>query len=725
MTERSVTTDVVPSALAGGSAFHACLLTMLAALRWGGTKRHLQGAMPPPGTLNSLLDLRTVLFRLGFTSRPYSAPLARLSSIDLPCLFVPAFIPNECWIVLKRRESGALRVYSGRGNQIHDVNPDGQDGQLFVVKRIDPTEQTARSQSWVRHAISEEGGTVAKLFLVTFAINLLAIVLSIYTIAVYDKAVAAHSNMTLGFLFAGVLLSLALEFTLREARARGLAYFGARMESLITLSALQRILHMPASAVEQSPLSSQISRLKMFETVRDAFSGPVASTLLDLPFIVFFIIVVFTVGGNAGWIVVGFAVLMALLVVVYGPIARFRTQRLTQANTERRKFLGELTQHLETIRNCRVEDIWLQRHHELSVTQLRAQINLQRLNFTEHTLAHILFLLAGTAMTFYSAIQVMSGSMTSGALVAVMALAWRVLSPVQTLFLHFGKISQTSDIIRQIDQIMRLPVEYEPDKYSLLPRKFTGRLTAEGVVFRYASSPEPTLRGATLEIAKGECVALAGGSGSGKSTLLKLFAGLYPIQAGGVYLDGLDLRQIDGRDLRQNLGYLEEKHHVFSGTLAENMRLSNPEIGERNMLQALIEFQVLPRDATRRDLDTPIAALTSDSLLRRFALARVFIKEVPVYLLDEPSLYLDAEADSLLRQKIEALKGRATIVMATVQPAYMRLASRVILMQSGRVWTQGPPEATIPLLMQQPRQAGAEMRAPLPDPRLQMKRASQ
>ncbi len=115
--------------------------------------------------------------------------------------------------------------------------------------------------------------------------------------------------------------------------------------------------------------------------------------------------------------------------------------------------------------------------------------------------------------------------------------------------------------------------------------------------------------------------------------------------------------------------------------------------------------------------------LTSDSLLRRFALARLFIKHVPIYLLDEPSLFLDADADAILRHKINALKGKATILLATVQPAYMRLATRVVLMQAGRVAMEGPPEAVIPLLLNQPRQ-GTPALPNLPTPQ-QSRRQSQ
>jgi ATP-binding cassette subfamily C protein LapB len=693
------------------SAFHECLLQLLPALRWTGTNRHLQSALPASHGVHTLLELRTVLFRLGFNAMPSGTSLRKLNATDLPCLFVPRRNPDDCWIVLGHTPKRRLHIFSGKRNAFRDVRAWAQSGTVYSVKPIDRAEQGTPHQGWIRHAASQEAESINKLFWLTFTINLFALLLPVYVMNVYDKAVFAHSNMTLAFLLGGIALAMVMEFTLREARARGLAYLGARMESLITVSALQRVLHLPSSAVEQASLSSQISRLRMFESVRDAFSGPLASTLLDLPFLLFFILVVFAIGGNAGWIVVAFAVMMAVLVMVLGPVIRLKSLQAAQANSERRKFLVELTQHLETIRNCRVEDVWLQRNHDLSVNQLRTQSDLQRLNFTEQTAAHVLFLLAGTAIIFYGAVHVIDGAMTPGALVALMALVWRVLTPIQTVFLNYDRLGQTREVFRQVDQLMRLPVEYEPDQYSLLPRKFGGNLATEGVVFRYPNRPEPTLRGVSLEINMGECVALAGGSGSGKSTLLKLFAGLYPIQAGGIYLDGLDLRQIDPRDLRHNLGFLEEKHHVFSGSLADNIRLSHSEASDELIRQTLIEFKVLTPEARMDEIHAPITRLASDSALRRFALARVFIKTVPIYLLDEPSLFLDAESDAALRQKIERMKGAATIVMATVQPAYMRLADRVVLMQAGRIWAQGAPEGTIPLLMQKPGQAPAKPEA--------------
>lgn len=676
------------------------LPVLLHALDWNGTERHLQDALPVSGRIETLLELRTTLHRLNYVVMPSAFALAEISPDDMPYLFSPAE-GGDCWIVKERKPSGLVSVHRAASGLTQDIDPENLPGQVHTVAALDTApEQEARKYGWVRHAAATERGAIEKLFLMTFAVNLLALVLPVYVMSVYDRAVFAQSYSTLGYLFLGIVLVAALEFFLREARSRGLAYLGSRIESLITISAFQRLLHFPASATEQASLSAQLSRLKMLETVRDAFSGPLASTLLDLPFIVLFIALVFIIGGSAGWIVVTFSVLMAGMVFTLGPVIRFQTQRLGQINAERRKFLLEMTENLETIRNCRVEDVWLKRSQELAASQLNGQFQLQRTNFIEQTVSHSLFVLTGTAIVFYGALQVMSGGLQPGALLALMALVWRVLTPVQTMFLNIDRLNQTLTVIRQIDQMMRIPVEYEPGKKPLLPRKFTGDLAADGIVFRYPNRPEPSLRGVSLSIAKGECVVLAGGAGSGKSTLLKLFAGLYPLQAGAVYVDNLDLRQLDLRDLRHNIGFVQERSHVFGGTLAENIRFANPDATDAEILRIFIELRILPASAAPERIHAPVSMLTSDSLSQKFALARAFVKPMPIYLLDEPSLHLDAESDQIVRDKIASLRGKATVVMATVQPAYMRLANRVVLMQAGRIFSQGAPEAAIPILMQ-------------------------
>lgn len=682
------------------SVYDRFLPVLLHALGWNGTERHLQDALPASGKMETLLEFRATLHRLNYVVAPSRFALADISSDDMPCLFSPAE-GEDCWIVKERKASGFVSVYRAGSGLTQDVDPRDFTGQVYTVTALDTApEEEARKHGWVLHAAASESGAIKKLFLMTLAVNLLALALPVYVMAVYDRAVFARSYATLGYLFLGIVLIAALEFFLRDARSRGLAYLGSRMESLITVSAFQRLLHFPASATEQASLSAQLSRLKTLETVREAFSGPLASTLLDLPFIALFIALVFLIGGNAGWIVVIFAVLMAGMVFTLGPVIRFQTQRLGQVNAERRKFLSEMTDNLDTIRNCRVEDVWLKRSQDLAASQLKCQFQLQRTNFIEQTVSHMLFVLTGTGIVFCGALQVMAGSVQPGALLALMALVWRVLTPVQTMFLNIDRLSQTMSVIRQIDQMMRLPIEYEPGKKPLLPRKFTGDLAADGIVFRYPNRPEPSLRGVSLEIAKGECVVLAGGAGSGKSTLLKLFAGLYPFQAGAVYVDGLDLRQLDLRDLRHNIGAVQERSHVFGGTLAENIRFAHPDATDADILSILIEMRVLPAAAAPERIHDSVSTLNSDSLLQKFALARAFVKPVPIYLLDEPSLHLDAQSDQIVRDKIAALRGKATVVMATVQPAYMRLANRVVLMQAGRIFSQGAPEAAIPILMQ-------------------------
>jgi ABC-type bacteriocin/lantibiotic exporter with double-glycine peptidase domain len=203
-----------------------------------------------------------------------------------------------------------------------------------------------------------------------------------------------------------------------------------------------------------------------------------------------------------------------------------------------------------------------------------------------------------------------------------------------------------------------------------------------------------------LEIKPGEMIAITGASGVGKTTLLRLVAGLYPPSLGAVLVDDMDLRQIDPTEWRSQMAFLPETTNFFYGTLAQNIRLSRPDASDAQILRALGEMGLdseeflkgegIDRRLTAADIDS-----FPDALKQRLALARCFIKDAPIYLLDNPAGSLDTASELHLLKKLATLKGRATVVFTTFRPSHMRLADRVILLKDGQVSMDGPPDKVL------------------------------
>ncbi len=671
---------------------------LLQALGWSGEMRHVQEAIGGDGTIANFVAFTAVLLRLHYEVLPMDVTLKDVPDPQLPCLFIPEDDKADLWVVLGKRNDGAVEVFKGREAVTAQITPEPRRRRFFYLRKIEDAagDTGAKRGSWFASLLLSESATIRGLFLISVAVNLVALAVPIYMIAVFDSAIGTKSLETLGYSFVAIALIMAVEFVLREMRARGLAYLGARMQGAMMTGAFQRLLLLPISLTGTASVGAQVTRLKLFESVRDVFSGPLAAALLDIPFIVIFVFAVFLIGGSLGWIVLAFLAGLTVLISVSIPIARRQAAKAGEAKTENRKFLMEFTANLDTITRYGAEEVWMHRYRELSAANISRASAASDLSLVEQTISQSLVVVTGAIVVGVGAYEVMAGTLSSGALIALMALVWRVLAPIQTTFLNLNKISQARSIVQQIDQLMRLTPEYQPRKVPTFARTFKGNIEFSGVSMRYSPQSAPALRGVNLRIVEGSFVALAGPNGAGKSTLLRVLAQLYLPQAGNVFFDGLDYRQFDAKMLREQIGYVQEKQTVFTGTIADNIRLAHPAATDQQIVAILEELDAGDVLANvERGIHEPLvphhSLLGTEEFLQKINLARAFIKRPPIYLLDDPMFGLAASDEDVLKQKLLRLKGKATIILATHRVSYFYLADRLVVLKAGAVTADGSP----------------------------------
>ncbi len=689
------------------SPWAGCLVPLLKALGWQHYARELLEALPHFAEDFDLVDLRNVLANLGYDSQPKRISPNRLSDELLPCLYVAG---SNVYVLLERC-GGELHYYDGAAHSYGRGRLPERGGTAYCLTDLHPThgvtDRHGAQSSWFSNLLERFRATVIHLLAMTGVLNLIALVIPLFIMMVYDRVIGTRTLDSLPYLIAGGTIVLGADFLLRNLRARLIGSVAGRLDYLIGVETFRQLLHLPPILTERSTVPAQLSRLKQFDSIRDFLAGPYAGVMLELPFVALFVLVIWLV---AGWIAVVPLVMIAayvLLGLIWLPVLGQRVEEAGLARTDKQRMLIQTFAGRRELKAHGATHNWEERFREVSGVAAMANYRTATGNAVLNVLAQSLMTLAGAAVLAFGARAVMTGELSVGALIACMALIWRVLAPLQTVFLAFTRFEQVLKGIQQINQLMKLKGERTSGVSSLLSTDTQGALRVDKVSFRYGPDQDPALLGCSFTASPGELIAVVGETGSGKSSLLKVIAGMYKPQAGAVLIDDGDIRQLNPMDLRRSIAYVPQVPKLFFGTVAQNLRLNNPLASDEDLFKAcalagvLADIEQLPRGFESRLGDND-----SDRLPPGFAhgicLARALIRPSRLLLLDEPGASLDRESDENLMAQLRALKGTKTVVLVTHRPSHMRLADKVVVMDRGQVRFVGAPKRALELMSEDP-----------------------
>ena len=671
------------------SDISACLNPLLQALEFNFNEAQIFEALPHFTEGLDIDGLRNTLANLQFESRSTNIKLADLDPRSLPVLYVPNH--GDAMVILFFTGDEAL-VFDGGAQQNKRIKTAHIDGLAYLFRHLEQAEISSRSnyREWFSTLISRFRPILNLALGLTLTINVISLTIPLFVMAIYDKVVGTGSVSLLSHLVAGAILTLGADFTLRKLRTRAVSYFGARIDNLVGNEVFRHILYLPPPYTERATISSQVARIRDFDGVRDFVTGPQALLLFELPFTVIFLGAIALLAG----IVVIVPVLMIILFVILflvlnGPVSQ-AIAKSAQAVSQRQEFVIEAMNNLRPLKYTNSTKIWMDRYRTSSSKAAIAGFEASRINALVSATSQFLMMVAGIATVSLGALQVIDGAMSVGALIATMILVWRTLGPLQLAFVSLPRFAQVRSGIRQVDGIMRLPQERGRADFVPLAPQVAGHIQYSRVTFRYTSDADPVLWGVDFVVKPGEIIALAGDNGCGKSTIVKLLLALHRPQSGTILIDGHDIRQFDALELRRLIGYVPQVPQFFYGTIAQNLRLAKPSASDDDLRDAardafvLEEIESLPDGFETRIGDGKNIVLTG-SIMQRLNIARCYLKDAPIVILDEPGTSLDFESDKATMEAIRRMRGRKTVLLITHRPSHMRLADKLMKIDSGRI----------------------------------------
>lgn len=670
--------------------FSGCLTTLLRLINARGSAREVAESLPYFAESLDLAGFHNAMAELGYRMKEVRCRLGSIESRSLPCLFVPEHEPAFIAIARSGRYMRVSQDPDETGYLQQDLN---MEGRAFFYELVDFS--GVQAHSWVKRLLLRFSSLIGQATLSAIVSGLVMMAGPLFLTVVYSTIIPSGAKDSLVYLSIGACIALLSGYFFMRHRAQILAYIAGRIEYLCGATILQQVLRMAPAYTERASVGSQISRLQSFEAIRDLFTGPLASTILEFPATLVLLVALSILNPLALLVFAIMVLVYALLYWIFSSPTKHRVEEVSVTATKRNAFLVNMISKMRVIRECGGQRLWLERFREVSADATMASFRAEYMSSLLVGSSYFIMMCAALAIVATTVPAVWTQAISSGALIASLMLMWRVLSPIQTVFTNMTRVERVASAVRQIDGLMRIQGERPSEQPVVSNRVVHGSVEFARVSFRYSMNVDPALIGVEFKINPGELVAITGPNGGGKSTVLKMILGMYQPQAGAILIDNVDIRQLDPLALRRMIGYAPQDIQLFRATIEQNLRLAKPDATDNEIYQALEmagaldQILELPQGLNYRvgDNTNELPA----SLIQKISLARAYVTRAPIMLFDEPGTGLDEDDDKQFIQTVKSMKGHSTVIFISHRPSHIRLADTLLVFEKGYLRAAGPP----------------------------------
>lgn len=639
---------------------------------------------------------------LGLKATPVARKLARLSDKHLPAMI--SLQDGNAAVVLEQNDDEFL-IFRPSANGMQSISVSElaaeQDGEIISVapdatkiRQHERPWDAARKSHWFWDEMRKESGAFKQVAGAALFINMLGFALPLFTMNVYDRVIPNKASASLWVLAVGVFLAFVLEFGMRLARARLIDETGRKLDTKLSQKLFEKIVNIPLGSRSGST-GAMVRRVSEYEIVRDFFASTTIVLIIDMLFLVIFVALIAVL---AGWLAL-VPVVMILIMLVAGyvlqkkmGVAAFEAQA---DSSLQHSMLVESIAGIETLKACGAEGRMLSRWRNYAQMSADTQEKMRRLGAVAINLASLCQQITSISLIIGGFYLFNAGVISMGAIIAIVMLAGRSLSPVGQLAFLMTRGRQAFLTLDSIQTMTEQVDERGLGSRSITPEVSAGEIVFDNVSFAYPEADTESLSSLNVRFRPGERVAVIGRVASGKSTLGRLICGLYPPASGAILVDSLDSRQYPPRGLRSVFRYVGQDSELFSGSIKENLTLGAAKSDQDHMMAVLRKSgadKFLARDAVGFDrLAGERGASLSGGQRSFLVLARALMSPFKLLYLDEPTGAMDVETE---RQFIDHLKSALepdqTLVISTHRQAILSIVDRIIVMDHGRIVADGP-----------------------------------
>lgn len=648
--------------------------------------------------------------RAGLTAKLARRTLDALRPGLLPVVLL--LKENQACVLLEWMPDGNARVRFPENGESADILTREELEHLYAgivcflrpVYKFDPRTPGSgelKSQHWFWSVVMQNWRLYRDSLLAALLINIFALVMPLFSMTVYDRVVPNRAEETLWVLSIGVFLMMLFDTLLRVLRSYILDTAGKRIDVTLSAHIMERVLGL-GMANRPASVGSFAANLRAFESVREFVASATITTLVDIPFVLVFFVVIAWISP---WLVLP-PLFCIVVLIVASMVVQQKMQELVEvtqrATSQRNATLVESLVGIETVKFMVAESAFQRKWEQTTVFLAQTGTKLKLLSSTIMSMVQFLQQLVSVLVVILGVYLLVDNQLSMGGIIAASMLAGRAMAPFGQVAGLLMQYHNAKSGLASVEQHMKTQPERADASVFLHRNGFQGSIEFKNVSFSYPGQQQAVLRNVSFKIQAGEKIAFIGRVGSGKSTIQRLVLGLYQPTEGAILIDGIDLRQIDPAELRRAAGFVSQDVSLFFGTLKENIALGAPYADDQDIIAAA-EVAGVTEFANRhpRGFDMLIGERgesLSGGQRQAVGIARAVLNDSPILLLDEPSSAMDHQSEDLLKARLQRFTRGKTVILVTHRTSLLELVDRLIVLDNGKIMADGPKAQVVEAL---------------------------
>ena len=640
----------------------------------------------------------SALSALGFKSSFGSLKVEKLTADFFPLI---AFTKNGDAIVVHGAiDEGQVPVSSdetkGKIKQLDaTVFSKEFSGYVILAKELNNREKEERSGHWFFSAFRKSKWLYVQVMIAAMVSNFLSLTTSLFTMTVYDRIIPNGAFESLIALSIGVVIALGFDFLIKSLRARFIDVASKRADLEISRRLFDRILTL-TPAEQRQKTGAMAGTIREFETLREFFNSSTLVILIDLPFVFFFIYVIYLIAGPLAYVPLVAVPLVIIVGLGIQPFLARITKGSVESGMNKQAVLVETLNGLETVTATGSGKLMKKRYEDALNNQSDSGNKIRALSMFIVNFAASVQQYAQVGAIFFGVYLIVEGTITQGALIGAVILGGRTMSPLSQLANTLSRVNGALTAYRNLDKLIGAKYNSAANLSPISRPNLTGEIEFKNVSYKFEGASQPVLKNLTFKIPAGQKVALVGKMGSGKSTLSRLIAGIYEPTDGAILIDGVDVRQIDQADIRKNIGIMLQDSWLFSGTIRENIQMGYNEYDDDHLLKVCKIAGVddfVGSHPKGYDLEIKERGQgLSGGQRQTINLARSLLHDPSILLLDEPTSSMDQGSEKKVVAALQEACADKTMMIVTHRNPILTMVDRVFVLENGTIVADQTPQ---------------------------------